>query len=222
MAWGVGGWLMTWFYEKIGLQDAQRLRERVSAELTTTFASRYTAEIGLAEALSPEVIRGYRRAATGQKYLILPPAGMSVAAMPMPGRKRSEASRRAILDAAFAMLEEVGIESLSIEGVAARAGVGKTTIYRWWPGKGVLAVEAFLDAVTPIIAFTETTSATADMTAQMQALAEIYRGRTGRFVREMIGSSQSDAAMRQAFLDGFLVPRREAARRVFHRGRGSR
>ena len=72
MAWGVGGWLMTWFYDKIGPQDTQRLRERVSAELTTTFASRYTAEIGLAEALSPEVIRAYRRAATGQKYLILP------------------------------------------------------------------------------------------------------------------------------------------------------
>ena len=141
-----------------------------------------------------------------------------MAAVPMPGRKRSEASRRAILDAAFAMLEEVGFENLSIEGVAARAGVGKTTIYRWWPSKGVLAVEAFLDGVAPAITFSETACATADITAQMQALAEIYRGRTGRFVREMIGSSQSDAAMRQAFLDGFLVPRREAARRVFRRG----
>lgn len=72
MAWGVGGWLMTWFYEKIGPEATLRLRERLSAELTTTFASRYTAEIGLAEALSPEVIRAYRRAATGQKFLILP------------------------------------------------------------------------------------------------------------------------------------------------------
>ena len=72
MAWGVGGWLMTWFYDRIGSDNAQRLRERATAELTTTFASRYTAEIGLAEALSPDVIRAYRRAATGQKFLILP------------------------------------------------------------------------------------------------------------------------------------------------------
>lgn len=136
----------------------------------------------------------------------------------MPGRKRSEASRRAILEAAFSLLEDVGFENLSIEGVAARAGVGKTTIYRWWSSKGVLAVEAFLDGVTPTITFAETGSASADLMAQMQALAELYRGRTGRFVREMIGSSQSDPAMRQAFLDGFLMPRREAARRVFGRG----
>jgi AcrR family transcriptional regulator len=67
-------------------------------------------------------------------------------------RKRSKRARQAILTAAFALLEEEGFERLSIEGIAARAGVGKTTIYRWWPTKGVLAVEAFLDAVTPAIA----------------------------------------------------------------------
>jgi NADPH2:quinone reductase len=71
-AWGVGGWLMTWFYEKIGSAEAERLRARVAAELTTTFASRYTAEISLAEALSPETIRAYSRRATGEKYLIVP------------------------------------------------------------------------------------------------------------------------------------------------------
>jgi hypothetical protein len=72
MAWGVGGWLMTWFYERIDAADAQRLRTRVAAELVTTFASRFTAEIGLAEALSPDMIRAYSRRATGEKYLIAP------------------------------------------------------------------------------------------------------------------------------------------------------
>jgi NADPH2:quinone reductase len=72
MAWGVGGWLMTWFMQKIGPQDAQRLRDRVAAELTTTFASHYTAEISLAEALSPDVIAAYSKRATGEKYLITP------------------------------------------------------------------------------------------------------------------------------------------------------
>jgi hypothetical protein len=72
MAWGIGGWLMTWFYGRIHAADRQRLRARVAAELTTTFASHFNAEIGLAEALSPDMIRAYSRRATGEKYLIVP------------------------------------------------------------------------------------------------------------------------------------------------------
>ena len=76
MAWGVGGWLLTPFLGKIGPEAAQRLRQRVAAELKTTFASRYTAEIGLAEALDPKVIAAYARRATGEKYLINPQKGL--------------------------------------------------------------------------------------------------------------------------------------------------
>ena len=75
MAWGVGGWLLTWFLEKIGPQATQKLRERIAAELRTTFASRYTAEISLVEALQPAVIEAYNRRATGEKYLINPNKG---------------------------------------------------------------------------------------------------------------------------------------------------
>jgi AcrR family transcriptional regulator len=134
------------------------------------------------------------------------------------GRRRSDSSRQAILEATFNLLEEEGFDRLSIEGVAARAGVGKTTIYRWWPSKGVLAVEAFLSAVTPTIAFPDSSSARIDILRQIRALAELYRGPTGRFVREMIGASQHDPAMQRTFLEGFLQPRREAARLVFLRG----
>ncbi|MFN3521177.1 MAG: zinc-binding dehydrogenase [Phenylobacterium sp.] len=72
MAWGLGGWLLTPFLMKIGPQAAQALRQRVADELKTTFASHYTAEISLAEALKPEVIAAYNRRATGEKYLINP------------------------------------------------------------------------------------------------------------------------------------------------------
>ena len=72
MAWGVGGWLLFPFLQKIGREAAQALRERVARELKTTFASHYTAEIGLAEALRPKVIAVYSRRATGEKYLINP------------------------------------------------------------------------------------------------------------------------------------------------------
>ena len=72
MAWGVGGWLMPWYLQKIGRQDSQRLYERVAAELTTTFASNYSATISLQEALAPAVITAYSKRATGAKYLIAP------------------------------------------------------------------------------------------------------------------------------------------------------
>jgi hypothetical protein len=75
MAWGVGGWLLTYFLEKIGPQATQKLRERIVAELKTTFASHYTAEISLIEALQPETIKAYNRRATGEKYLINPNKG---------------------------------------------------------------------------------------------------------------------------------------------------
>jgi NADPH:quinone reductase-like Zn-dependent oxidoreductase len=72
MMWGLGGWLLTPFLMKIGPVETQKLRDRVVAELKTTFASHYTAQITLAEALDPEVIRTYNRKATGEKYLITP------------------------------------------------------------------------------------------------------------------------------------------------------
>ena len=72
MAWGLGGFLLTPFLQKIGQAEAQKLRERVASELKTTFASHYTSTISLREALNPETILAYNKRATGEKYLINP------------------------------------------------------------------------------------------------------------------------------------------------------
>jgi hypothetical protein len=72
MAWGVGGWLLTPFLGRIGPDGMDRLRRRVAAGLTTTFASSYTSQVSLAGALAPDAIAGYARQATGSKYLIMP------------------------------------------------------------------------------------------------------------------------------------------------------
>ena len=72
MAWSVGGWLLTPFLQKIGPAATQKLRQRVVAELKTTFASHYAREISLTEALQPEVIAAYAKFGTGEKYLIVP------------------------------------------------------------------------------------------------------------------------------------------------------
>ena len=71
-AWGIGGWLLFPFLNRIGHGDAQKLRDRVSAELKTTFASHYSNRITLAQALQPDVIAAYTQRATGSKYLITP------------------------------------------------------------------------------------------------------------------------------------------------------
>ena len=73
MAWGIGGWLLPYHLARIGPEETRKLRDRVAHEITTTFASAYTREISLTEALDPEVIRGYHRVATGEKYLLRPP-----------------------------------------------------------------------------------------------------------------------------------------------------
>ena len=74
LAWGVGGWLLTPFLQKIGFEAGQKLRERVAAEIQTTFASHYTQEVSLAGALQLDVIAGYGKMATGEKVLINPNA----------------------------------------------------------------------------------------------------------------------------------------------------
>ena len=72
MAWSIGGWLLPPFLQKIGPQAAQQLRERVAAQIKTTFASGYTHEVNLAQALSKSALLEYSQQATGRKYLVRP------------------------------------------------------------------------------------------------------------------------------------------------------
>jgi len=72
MQWGLGGFLLTYFIQKVGPAEAAKLRQRVADELKTTFASHYTAEIGLAEVLRPEKLIAINKKSTGEKYLITP------------------------------------------------------------------------------------------------------------------------------------------------------
>jgi AcrR family transcriptional regulator len=134
------------------------------------------------------------------------------------GRKRSPEAYGAILETTQTLLEDIGFEKLTIEGVAARAGVGKATIYRWWPSKGALVVEAFLTAVAPSTAFTMGDSASKDIRAQSRRLARAYNGKMGKIVREMIGSGQFDPETMRLFDEGYLKPRRAAAKQALRRG----
>ena len=72
MQWGLGGWLLMPMIGRIGMERFQVMRERVAKEIKTTFASHYTQEISLEDMLQPEIIRGYAKQATGEKYLVNP------------------------------------------------------------------------------------------------------------------------------------------------------
>ena len=72
MAWGVGGWLLPNFLAKAGMETTVKLRMRVARELTTTFASHYTDELSLAEALDSKTVACYFAKTTGEKFLICP------------------------------------------------------------------------------------------------------------------------------------------------------
>ena len=72
MAWGIGGWLLVPYLARAGGEEIERMRQRVAAEITTTFASGYTRQVSLVEALAKDAVMGYARQATGEKYLITP------------------------------------------------------------------------------------------------------------------------------------------------------
>ena len=134
------------------------------------------------------------------------------------GRPRSPETREKILKAAYEMLNEVGFMDLTMEGVAARAGVGKPTVYRRWKSKTALAMDAFLESVTPEIAFPDTGAVKEDFREQMQKLVQVMNSRRGEVLANVIGCGQSNSELIAEFRDNWLIPRREDAKRIFQRG----
>lgn len=134
------------------------------------------------------------------------------------GRPRSPQTREKILKAAYEMLNEVGFLDLTIEGVAARAEVGKPTIYRRWKSKAALAMDAFLEAVNPELAFPDTGTVREDFREQMQKLVKVMNSPRGEVLATVIGSGQVDRELIATFRENWLTPRREDAKRILQRG----
>jgi AcrR family transcriptional regulator len=107
---------------------------------------------------------------------------------------------------------------LTIEAVAAHAGVGKATVYRWWPDKAALVADAFASSTTHKLHFPDTGSLRKDMSGQMRQLIKIFRSRRGRIVSAMLGAGQSDSSLIAAFRERFLKPRRREAYATLRRG----
>jgi AcrR family transcriptional regulator len=124
-----------------------------------------------------------------------------------PAPRRRESSRLAILDAALALCREKGYARLSIEATAARAGVGKQTIYRWWPSKGAVLLEA-LEAAADT-AFPDTSDLVADMRTTFNDVVRFLASPdTGPPFAALIAEAQHDPALGPLLLERLIRPRR--------------
>jgi AcrR family transcriptional regulator len=133
------------------------------------------------------------------------------------GPYRSPDSHQAILAATWAILEEVGYHDLTIDGVSARAGVGKATIYRWWASKGGLVADAIASHLNfdPV---PQTDNVRADLYATIQVAVENYSGTVaGVAIPALLADLAFDPKGFESFRNSFLEPRRRASAEVVQR-----
>ena len=124
-----------------------------------------------------------------------------------------------MLRAAADLLEEVGLASMTMDGVAARAKSSKATLYRHWPSKAALAMDAFLAEVEPAVAFPDTGSAIEDFQQQLRATAELFgSGRVRRMLLGVLSELPADEDLRAAFRHRYLRPRRAQGEAALRRG----
>lgn len=131
-----------------------------------------------------------------------------------PGRPRSEKARKAVIQSTLALLKRGGFNELTMEAVAARAGVSKATIYRWWPNKAELVIDSFVSAVEEELRFPTAGPVLASIHAQMRRWVPIFQSPLGQIVATVIGAGQSDPEILQAFRNHWVEPRRIEARRL--------
>ncbi|GAA5085176.1 TetR/AcrR family transcriptional regulator [Microbacterium yannicii] len=128
-----------------------------------------------------------------------------MASAPDPNR-RSERARVAVLEAAIALCREVGFGQLTIEGIAERAGVSKKTIYRWWPSKGAVLLDAVSELVDRIARHGDTGDLAADMCAQLNTVVAMMNPQEMSPVAALASESQRDPALAAVIRERVILP----------------
>ena len=135
------------------------------------------------------------------------------------GRGRSDTSRTSILRATLKLLEGSSLQQISIEAIAREAGVGKATIYRWWPSKAAVAIDAFVQYHVAHTHMSRGVPAREALECHLRLLVEQFGGRPGRLVAQILAEGQSDPAVLREFRERFFYGRREAIREVVEQAR---
>jgi AcrR family transcriptional regulator len=134
------------------------------------------------------------------------------------GRKRSAAAEAAILAATIELLEEKPLCEVTADAIAVRAGVSKATIYKWWPNKNRVALDAFISRARTEIPGVDTGSALRDFTEQLVAASRFCMSASGRMLCQFIAEGQNDPELLTLFHERFLRSRRQAIRKLWERG----
>jgi len=127
------------------------------------------------------------------------------------GRPRDEEARTRILQASLEALEALGYPGVTCDAIAERAGASKATIYRWWPNKEAVMLEALRESVAQELPFPNTGSLQGDIRVQLHNFVKLLSGPRGRVFQGIIAAAQGDSKVAEAFLSIWVRPRREFA-----------
>jgi AcrR family transcriptional regulator len=124
------------------------------------------------------------------------------------GRPRSDEAHQAILRAALELVSTHGFRAITVNQIAAHAGVGKMSLYRRWPHKAALVMDALLALIGPVTDFPPAPSALESLHAQLHLQARFFCSRYGRLIRTLLAEAQFDPELSLAFRDRWIQPRR--------------
>jgi AcrR family transcriptional regulator len=137
------------------------------------------------------------------------------------GRPPSEtaASHAAIMNAVYALLQKKSVRDLTMEEIAKRAGVGKPTLYKWWPTKATLVLEMLCERMAPNLEKPTVLTAEDSLRFRVGRLIRAFNGPFGKIVAGLIAEGQSEPTIRQAFFNRWVGPRRSATIADLQRGK---
>jgi AcrR family transcriptional regulator len=128
--------------------------------------------------------------------------------MAMVGRKRDLDAHERLLDAAFTLVSDRATSNVSVDDIARLAQVGKQTIYRWWPTKNELILDALLARTLEQTPFPDSESAEDDFRVHLREISDMFNSPAGAVIKELIAGAQSDPELASQFLKRFWDPRR--------------
>lgn len=134
------------------------------------------------------------------------------------GRQRDEDAQKRILDATFELVGDGDPGTVTVDDIAKHAGVAKQTIYRWWPSRTAVVLDALVLGTTKAIKFPDTDDLHADLERHLKSVVKLFNSPAGSLIRELVADIQSDPAMAAEFRDRFLSPHRSLSVARLKRG----
>jgi AcrR family transcriptional regulator len=159
------------------------------------------------------------------RYVLLKLAFMKKSVRPAPRKGRppsdSATSHAVIMDAVYSLLQKKSVRDLTMEEVAKRAKVGKPTLYKWWSTKAALVLAMLCERMAPTLEKPSDLTAEESLQFRVRTLIDAFGGPFGKIVAGLIAEGQSDPAIRQAFFDRWVSPRRAATIADLQRGKNT-